>query len=342
MASIKGIEASRGAAAILVVIYHLSRFFKNDTGTLPFGKVTEIGHIGVDFFFVLSGFIIYYVHHTDFGSPAKLKGYFEKRVTRIYPVYWVVLAIAIPFTLLSSAPFPNWEHVVAQTFLFPTEKKNLLISVAWTLQLEVLFYALFAILIFSPKIGGIFALFYFLLNIIDNYFIQLAPSTSVLFSSYVIQFFFGCAAGYVVTQYKKINGPLMLFLGCVLLFVASALELSGLFNGYTSPARLYYGVIFAIIIASLPYCEKWIAEWTPEILLRLGRASYSIYLTHIIFGGVYFKLAKTINLHEIISSPASALLVISLTTYTSIVFSEKIEFPVNAAIRKWVKKKRAN
>ena len=90
-----GIEAARGLAALLVVTRHCTQMLSGARyfGALPLGGLFVFGHAGVDFFFVLSGFIIAYIHAGDLGRPERFGGYASKRVIRIYPTYWVALAI---------------------------------------------------------------------------------------------------------------------------------------------------------------------------------------------------------------------------------------------------------
>src|SRR5436305_9906897 len=97
------LQACRAAAAILVVLFHasgsifaLAKYFD----CKPFGRVFDFGYAGVDFFFVLSGFLMMHVHAQDFGQPRKLGAYCWKRFTRIYPAYWVVLALIVPVYFL--------------------------------------------------------------------------------------------------------------------------------------------------------------------------------------------------------------------------------------------------
>jgi len=63
-----GIEAARGVAACMVVFYHAARHIQQDTGASVLWGMSQFGHAGVDFFFVLSGFIIYWVHSKDIGQ----------------------------------------------------------------------------------------------------------------------------------------------------------------------------------------------------------------------------------------------------------------------------------
>ena len=89
----RSLQSCRAIAAMLVMFYHLGqaiddeKYFGTDLFTAPllFG-----GSAGVYFFFVLSGFIIYFVHCADFSHPNRLKNYIYNRVVRIYPTYWII------------------------------------------------------------------------------------------------------------------------------------------------------------------------------------------------------------------------------------------------------------
>ncbi len=64
-------------------------------GPFPASGLFAFGHAGVDFFFVLSGFIILHVHAGDIGRPVRLGHYLQRRFTRVYPFYWVVFLLAL-------------------------------------------------------------------------------------------------------------------------------------------------------------------------------------------------------------------------------------------------------
>src|SRR5450432_2723557 len=69
------LQISRAIAALIVVVHHVSgagTFYLNFN---PLGGVFMVGWNGVDFFFVLSGFIIYYIHSKDLGKRAEWKRY---------------------------------------------------------------------------------------------------------------------------------------------------------------------------------------------------------------------------------------------------------------------------
>ena len=66
----------RGLAALAVTLFHTSGMYADPRFDLapPFWNVTHRGDLGVDFFFVLSGFIILHAHRVDLGRPGQLPG----------------------------------------------------------------------------------------------------------------------------------------------------------------------------------------------------------------------------------------------------------------------------
>jgi exopolysaccharide production protein ExoZ len=101
---IQSLQMFRGFAALAVVAHHADVATDAFVGALagPFSKWFGMGLLGVDFFFVLSGFIIMYAHMDDDCALAAWKLYAFKRLSRIYPAYipvgvgLVVLYAAMP------------------------------------------------------------------------------------------------------------------------------------------------------------------------------------------------------------------------------------------------------
>lgn len=99
---LNSLQAYRGIAAVLVLLLHASK-----VGYLKFnyaflGYKFAFGYSGVDFFFVLSGFIIMQMHHQDLGQPARWRAYAIKRIIRVFPIYWLVMLIIIPVYLVNA------------------------------------------------------------------------------------------------------------------------------------------------------------------------------------------------------------------------------------------------
>lgn len=158
---LKSLQQGRGLAALAVVAFHLSILLQNPRylGYGVFSEVTSHGYLGVDFFFVLSGFIIIFAHHADMNHPERLKNYLLKRFTRVFPAYWLytaVFCILVGVGLGSAATFPqtvgNW---ISTIFLIRLDNFELPITPSWTLIHEVAFYLVFAVFILNRIIGSI-------------------------------------------------------------------------------------------------------------------------------------------------------------------------------------------
>jgi peptidoglycan/LPS O-acetylase OafA/YrhL len=103
------LDGLRGAASLAVVIYHFAR-----VAGLPelegsgkwLGRLLATGWIGVDVFFVLSGFLITSILLEKPGAPNYYKAFFARRLLRVVPLYWVFLALYLSLGpwFLSFAP----------------------------------------------------------------------------------------------------------------------------------------------------------------------------------------------------------------------------------------------
>ena len=132
-----GLDLLRALAIIVVVIYHAALFgFK-----LP-GRVDRFGWIGVDLFFVLSGYLIggQLLAPLARGQRINLGRFFARRALRIMPAYFVVLAIYIFLPSWREYPemYPTWK------FLLSVQNIGLhggtAFSHAWSLAVEDQFY----------------------------------------------------------------------------------------------------------------------------------------------------------------------------------------------------------
>lgn len=285
-----GIEAARGIAAVMVVFYHAARHLQKATGSMPWSGVAQFGHAGVDFFFVLSGFIILFVHRKDIGLPNRLTHYAERRFTRVYPLFWVALAVWTVLALFShtgEAITPGKLLLQASLLFFSGD-----IGVAWTLRHEILFYLFFAMAILDRRIGiTLFGAWF--AAIVIGWITGYTPVNSALvltFSAFNLEFLFGMAAAYAV-QTWSINRPGLLLGVGVLVFVAYGVcENTGMVDGYDRSAQLVYGLSSMLVVMGLASTEAAGALRLPPFMGKLGAASYSIYLFHLSFIGIVYKI----------------------------------------------------
>jgi peptidoglycan/LPS O-acetylase OafA/YrhL len=150
------LQALRGVACLLVVVYHVANVERDfGLGFNPLRPFLWFGYAGVDLFFVLSGFIIAATSRADLGRSARLPRFAFRRVWRIYPTYWAALAVAVGvFAVLSPDPLitANWLWEAIDTLLLlPQTPIPRFVPVAWSLSYELMFYAVFAALFLLPR-----------------------------------------------------------------------------------------------------------------------------------------------------------------------------------------------
>ena len=146
------IQAYRGFALLLVVLFHGTYRVEHNYGIEPFFNIFDFGFSGVHLLFVLSGFIILTAHVKDIGSPGQLFWYLKRRLIRIYPIYWLIFFVLGGWKLLSLKM--NIDDFFLNAFLFSSNTK-LVIAVSWAMLYEIIFYLIFAILVINKKIGSI-------------------------------------------------------------------------------------------------------------------------------------------------------------------------------------------
>ena len=143
----------RGLAALSVAIAHSDSSIGNNA-VLHFARWHRFempGTPGVEFFFVLSGFVMALMHAGEIGRGGHIGRFLWRRVCRIYPIYLIALGyLAWQFW---GAPSVSLHALIAWASLLPIRSDNLIV-VAWTLRQEVTFYLVFALCLL-PRIGWV-------------------------------------------------------------------------------------------------------------------------------------------------------------------------------------------
>lgn len=301
---INSLQICRAFAAILVLLYHFSLDVPVFLGRPFLGSFFSFGHAGVSFFFVLSGFIICYSNWPERGKGfSYVKPYLLKRLVRIFPAYWPVLVITVLFYLYFSHYAYDSEYKVTisandlvKNFLLMSYDKNPIVLIAWTLQLELLFYAIFAIIIMHFYSGLGFFLVWFTAILLFNFgiFTSSSPFIKLLCNYFNLQFLLGCFAAYFVNQHKKyIDKPIMILMLAIMSFILCGyIENEYVKNGDNSVVNLIYALCSFFIILALVKIESLQTITYPRVLLLFGAASYSLYLTHKILLSLLFRLAQ--------------------------------------------------
>ncbi|MFG1279443.1 acyltransferase family protein [Xanthobacter autotrophicus] len=278
------IEFARGIAAILVVMHHSGsimsqpRFF----ATEPFGQHLRYFNVGVDFFFVLSGFLITWVHLKDIGRPDRLGNFARKRFLRIYPPYWgIVVPLIALYLIFPGAGVPSQRdplNIVASIFLLPYTEPPVL-GVAWTLTHEVLFYVLFAFAIVRGRMWlSILPLWAAAIIIANIALPSLSFPFSFLLNPFNLEFIMGTAIAWFASRADVPRPWAWLWIGA-LAFVGLMLFATNL-QDIPLIGRLGFGLTASIFVLGAIGVEKGREINLPKFLGLLGAASYAIYLAH--------------------------------------------------------------
>lgn len=336
---LNGVEAARGVAALLVVFYHGALHVEGDVGSSILWHLPHFGHAGVDFFFVLSGFIITFVHREDIGSPRRLNHYLQRRFTRVLPFYWLVLAYYLAdIWLFHPARAPGLWELFTNLLLLP-QHADQIVGGAWTLVFELMFYALFAVMIVSRRIGsGLLVLWAGL--IAAGFFANSLHSSVALVatasSPYCFEFLLGMGAAYVLVHRRVPRTGALLILGMAGFASAGVCEVQGLLYGYGALARLIYGGCSLAIIMAIVERERSGILRVPKPLAVLGRASYSVYLVHLIAIGIAFHfISRMVPLTPPWAFPLW-LVLCACGVAAGILASIWIEQPVIRLTRRWI------
>lgn len=284
-----GIEAARGVAACAVVLYHASRHVDAAYGLARTRAWFHAGHAGVDLFFVISGFIILFVHHGDVGAPHRLGRYAARRASRVLPAYWVALAVTLAMIAAGHSALPGLWRILASAVLLPSDTPPIL-GVAWTLQYEIVFYTVFAVLIASRRAGQALFALWALAVLAASCGLRWRALPVSLTASYNLEFFLGLGVAWLLCRRALPAPQAVLAAGIAAIALAILAEDGGWLNGYTDGARLIYGAASAAIIAGLAEASRSAMLTPPAWLIRLGRASYAIYLFQFVGIGVLWQI----------------------------------------------------
>jgi peptidoglycan/LPS O-acetylase OafA/YrhL len=339
MQKLRSLEMVRALAALLVVLFHTETIFLK-SGHTPFHGLFAAGNRGVDLFFVLSGFIIAYVHHGDLGRPSRLAHYLFNRVTRIYPAAWVMTALALGIYTLGFGGAAKAAKLdpaaIVASFMLVAQHGPPLVNVTWTLTYEIFFYAIFAFAILDLRIGMVLLVAW-----------QVAAAIVALCG---IHLGFG---GYYL---RSICLEFSLGLGCAwwLLrvtpsrhiwasWVVLALGLLGFgagmaLNSVISWAPTFCAVGAAAMILSLVRLEQAARIKVPPVLVRLGGASYAIYIVH--YSVITFLAALILRKLHLPVTDLLCLLCAAIGIGCGLAFDYVIDRPIQRGLRRWRKGRR--
>ncbi|WP_206242156.1 acyltransferase family protein [Novosphingobium terrae] len=289
---ILSVQALRGLAVLCVAFLHTHIILTQpDYGGLKIFETLALkGWTGVGLFFTISGFIIVHAHAKDIGQPGRIGAYLWRRFTRIYPLYWILMSgfIAAALLGLGHADFKLQPlHLLsAYSLLSLTDMPSMPLKVAWSLLFEVKFYLFFILFLISRRAGLITIALWAAAIITRNLFTPLpdwgyiAPDWGML-HIWNLYFLLGMASWWASRRFSAQFGTVFLTAGvllCAALLTFVAHEMSA--DTRNPPLMAALALSFSLIVTGLVLSEKRFAFRPPALFLKLGDASYSIYLVH--------------------------------------------------------------
>ena len=331
----------RAIAAWMIFVLH---FFPFNNPVFPDSIKSFIKewHIGVDMFFVLSGFLITYRYFDQ--HPLNFKKYVVNRFSRIYPMYFIItVGVFVDFFIRNQFwnPDKTVEAILSFTMtkaLFSKYFFTAGISQGWTLTLEELFYItapLYFILIkrnrfwlyLLPALIFIFGMFLKnISNVPENSWGFMRNNIAV----YIFEFFAGIALALLLKKRKKItvfNGFATSFgIGFILLYLT--------FNQWSHGSHDLIRAVQVIILSflgivpllwGLIHERTWVSRFlSTDTMVLMGKSSYVFYLIH--------KGFIPILIYDYIAENVAVIFI--LITFLSVLMFKYVEEPLNHFIRK--------
>jgi exopolysaccharide production protein ExoZ len=343
---IDSMQAMRGFAATCVMIFHGTKMLHRELHYTYVHNIFLAGFMGVDVFFVLSGFIIFYTSKPESFQTAN---FLKKRFVRIYPIYWLITIGLIVMYLLSPSPGQAYKRdpeVIAASFtLFP--QAQYVLGVAWTLAYEIIFYLVFAITC-SISVKWFYRTFVaWAAIILITYFFHIESryfAVNALVNPIILNFSFGCLLAYLYKNHRTFAyWRSAVAFGAILVVTAWTvyyLAISHDPTAFTSlMSRVYlFGIPSAILIGGLLYFTKPV----PRLLVNVGDASYSLYLIHGTVLSFLLKMVSKVHLSGHFNNFFGTTLLFALTIGVSLVFYNYIEKPMLAYLNKVTRSGKAN
>lgn len=346
---LEGLQALRGLAAVMVLIDHaLLAVIPYDPAFAPFFDLAgTTGKMGVNLFFVISGFIMMYTTEPlRSAAPAARMGDFAwKRVTRLVPLYWLATLAMIAIAALEGLHYTHFHILSSFTFLPNVEDANdprmpPIVGVGWTITYEMMFYALFALCLLLPRKFGPPACMAIIVGMVGCGAVLLGHVHEaelrriIAFYSYKNMLFFavGIAIAIGFRRLPVVTGPVALG-GAVILMAAALTTYWELRMPNGSP--VWQIVSFAtctcvcLLVAGNGHRRDIPAR---RLLLHVGNASFSTYLFHAPI--MHFLALEAAPMLRAGHGSAFVILALLVSLAAGSLIHAGIEKPLTRAIRK--------
>ena len=339
---IDSLQILRGFAACLVVIDHLW----ND-GFLP-EYVVHLGGFGVDVFFVLSGFIMCLTVKTSYKNKrVNAINFLKKRIVRILPTY---IICAIPFLFLDYylKGFRDFYFYIGNLFLLPTFSGNPTyyypLAPGWTLAYEMFYYYLFAIVLLTTKskiniiilLVAIVSSMVILVNILGlrGERLKWINFTYMIGDTLMINFILGAIIYLIFDKLKSTNFKIDIKFSLIIFAIVLVLVALTIKYGLEARRLIRFGIPAFLVVLLFVKTSISNSNIFYKLLLIIGDASFSIYLTHYVFSKFKELFMKKVFDFNMLEINIIDFLLIILAIISGIIFYKKVEKPLGFYLNK--------
>ena len=315
MKRVAQLDAVRGLAVLWVLLHNTDQY-----PSLHLQLIADNGWMGVDLFFVLSGFLITGILLDTKQSEGYFRNFYARRCLRIWPLYYSVLIfmfVIVPFVRPSEAhavfdrSSPWWAFpCFLQNFLLPNPTGAAgPLGVAWSLAVEEQFYLVWplvvrfcseaqlrkiaiAVICFSPALRFFLSLHQF--NIYSNTFCRLDGLMAGSLLALIIR-----SDGFVPSKFVTRAWVTFLVSAPLALFVIAAFHARWIVFSVTAVASVSF------VYLALFSTQRWLQSFlTSRFLVYTGTISYGIYLLE----KIPVDVVKTFQLeeHQFLALPITA------------------------------------
>jgi exopolysaccharide production protein ExoZ len=347
------LQTLRAIAATMIVFLHAEELVAIHAaahqGSFSHLRVFPLG-VGVDLFFVISGFVVAYASKSLFAAPGGRWEFMRRRLIRIVPLYWTaltlrLLALAVGFSL-GTKIFPDAMAIATSYLFIPYDSRGFgpdypfpVLDLGWTLNYEMFFYFLFACFIGLRRDVAVLAVVACLSTGIVLATLFPPTNLEIRFWLHPIALEFACGTLIALLFLRGLVLPRIVRLGLIVVAVCIWLVPVSWFGndfgpGFYSWVRFMIwgvGAVLIVVAAALgPTSFK--SVWSRTIA-DLGDSSYALYLMHPFVFLVVKAILSKVVVPEMLYWPL-VIAISGLAIVSAALFHKLAEVPVITFLRK--------
>lgn len=143
------VDILKAVAIIAILIGHLRQYLAIEATTLTTLLASTFGYFGLSLFIFVSGYSLM-IRKPRFDHPSDLRKFLVKRVSRIYPLYWIVLVLLLAFNALPNSDLLGTIIIFSgfQILVYPVLVQ---FPVYWFVSAIIVFYLMFPVILYAAQ-----------------------------------------------------------------------------------------------------------------------------------------------------------------------------------------------